>query len=312
MLFSAEQFTEKEQRQMFFRRLFRRVFLEDWLLKLVALAITLALWFGVTGLRTPTSKRFKEVSLNLNFANNLEVTNSPPKDVEIFVTGDKRKVDLLRGADLVVSVDLSDVKPGSQIIQLMPSNVNVELPNGVKLDEIQPDRILVQLEKVTEREVPVKPETEGNLADGYEIYSQTVLPSKVHVRGAESFVKSLDSISTEKINIEDRQESFVARQVGLNVSNPNVTVLDGIIDVAFTIGEKRSERLFTVSFKEENGTTRRASVILFGARSLLENVRNEDLQIEMTKSETGETVPRVVLPAELQDKVEIRKLKLSS
>ena len=62
--FTTEQFTEKDQRQLFLRRLFRRVFLEDWLLKLIALAITLALWLGVTGLRAPTTVRLKNIALN--------------------------------------------------------------------------------------------------------------------------------------------------------------------------------------------------------------------------------------------------------
>lgn len=310
MLLPTEQFTEKEQRQIFFRRLFRRVFLEDWLLKLVALAITLALWLGVTGLRAPTTVRLKNVALNPRVSNDMEITNSPVQEVDIVVTGDKRKVDRLNPHDLVISVDLTDVKSGDRIVQLMPENVSLELPSGIKLDEIQPSKIAVRLEKVEEREVPVKPETDGNIADGYEIYSQQVVPAKVRVRGAASLVKSLDSISTEKINLEDRQENFTMRQVGLNISNPNITVLDGIVDVVFKIGEKRIERMVVVPVETENGR-RKVSAVLFGARSILENLPNEDLRVELSKTETGETVPHLILPAELQDQIEIRKLKLS-
>jgi YbbR domain-containing protein len=310
MLFPTEQFTEKEQRQIFFRRLFRRVFLEDWLLKLVALAITLALWLGVTGLRAPTTVRLKNVALNPRVSNDMEITNSPVQEVDIVVTGDKRKVDRLNPHDLVISLDLTDVKSGDRTIQLMPENVNLELPNGIRLDEIQPSKIAVRLEKVEERDVPVKPETDGNIADGYEIYSQQVVPAKVRVRGAESLVKSLDSISTEKINLEDRRENFTVRQVGLNISNPNVTVLDGIVDVVFKVGEKRIERMVVVPVEAENGKGK-VSAVLFGARSVLENLRNEDLRIELSKTETGETVPHLILPSELQNQIEIRKLKLS-
>ncbi len=296
---------------MFFRRLFRRVFLEDWGIKLIALAITLALWLGVTGLRAPTTVRLKNVALNPRVSNDMEITNSPVQEVDIVVTGDKRKVDRLSAHDLVISIDLTDVKTGDRTVQLSPENVNLELPSGVKLDEIQPNKIAIRLEKVEEREVEVKPETEGSLADGFEIYSQTVLPAKVRVRGAESFVKSLDSISTEKISIQDRQESFTVRQVGLNILNPNVTVLDGIVDVVFNIGEKRAERTFVVPFKNEHETGK-AGVVLFGGRSVLENLRAGDLSIEFNKSPNGENSPQLILPPELRDKIEIRKLKLNS
>lgn len=310
MFFSTENFIEKEQRRLFFRRIFRRVFLEDWFLKLIALIITLALWLGVTGLRAPTTVRLRNVTLNPRVSNEMEITNSPVQEVDIVVTGDKAKIDRLNPHDLVMSVDLTDVKTGDRTVQLNPENVNLELPNGVKLDEIQPNRIALRLEKVEEREVEVKAETEGNVADGFEIYSQTVIPAKVRVRGAESVVRSLDSIMTEKINVENRREDFIARQVGLNVVNPNVTVLDGIVEVAFKIGEKRAERIMIVTVNTEH-ENKKAMVVLYGAHTILENLRSEDLKIELVKSDTGEMLPQLILPPNIQDKIEVRKIKLS-
>ena len=310
-MFPSENFTEREQRQAFIRRLLRRVFLEDWLLKLIALAITLALWFGVTGRRAPTTVRLKNVTLNPRVSNDMEITNSPVQEVDIVVTGDKRKVDRLNANDLVISLDLTDIKSGDRTVQLAPETVNLELPTGIKLDEIQPNKIAVRIERVEEREVEVKPEIEGNLAENYEIYSQAVAPAKVRVRGAESFVRQLESISTEKINVENRQESFTARQIGLNVTNPNVTVLDGIVDVFFRIGEKRVERVYVVPFQIENAA-RKATVVLYAARSVLETLQIENIQIETSKTETGEIVPRIVLPADFADEIEIRRVKLSN
>lgn len=311
MFFSTENFIEKERRRIFFRRVFRRVFLEDWLLKLIALIISIALWLGVSGLRAPTTVRLRNVTLNPRVSNDMEITNSPVQEADIVVTGDKNKIDRLNPHDLVMSFDLTDVKSGDRTVQLSPENVNIDLPSGVKLDEIQPNRIAVRVEKVEEREIEVKAETEGNVDDGFEIYSQNVFPVKVRVRGAESFVKSLDSVMTEKINLENRNADFTARQVGLNVVNPNVTVLDGIVDVAFKIGEKRAERIFVVPFKTER-ETRKAMVVLYGARSILENLRAVDLKIELVKSESGEISPQLILPENARDKIEIRKIKLAA
>lgn len=309
MFFSTENFIEKEQRRVFFRRIFRRVFLEDWLLKLTALAITLALWLGVTGGRT--TRRLENVALNPRVSNDMEITNLSPKEVTVFVTGDKTKVNNLLSRDLVMSIDLTDVKAGDRIIQLNPESVNLELPRGVKLDEITQNKITVRLEKVEEREVNITPETEGSVADGFEIYSETVIPAKTRVRGAESFIKSLDSVMTEKINVDNRNADFTARQVGLNVVNPNITVLDGIVDVVFKIGEKRAERIFAVPVKTEH-ETKKAMVVLYGARSIMESLRAEDLKIEPIKSETGEIVPQLVLPENGRDKIEVRKIKMPS
>lgn len=295
---------------MFVSRLFRRVFLEDWLIKLVALAITLGLWLGVTGLRTPTSSRLRSVPLNIRVSNDMEITNSPMQEVDLVINGDKRKIDSLNQRDLIVSLDLTEAAAGDRTIQINPENVNVELPNGVKLEEIQPNGVFVKLEKVEEREIAVKAETEGSLSENFEIYSETIVPQKVRIRAPESYIKTLEFVSTEKINVEAQQQDFTARQVTLNVVNPKATLLDTAVDVTFKIGEKRVERLFSVPFKSENAT-RHAAVLLYGARSILESIKTENLQIEIVKNEAGENIPQLILPAELQGQIEIRKLKIN-
>jgi YbbR domain-containing protein len=310
MLFSTEKFFQKEERQFFIRRLLRRMFLEDWLIKAIALVITLALWLGATGLRTSITTRVNNVALKLRVSNDIEVTNSPVQEVDLVITGDKRKIDQLNPRDLVVSLDLVDVQAGYRTIQMTPENVNVELPTGVKLEEIQPSKIAVKLETVAEREVAVKAETEASVADGFEIYNQTILPQKVRVRGPESFIKSLDFVSTEKINLENQKQDFTARQVPINIVNPKATVLDTVVDVAFKIGEKRIERVFIVPVRTATGSNT-ATVVLYGRRTILDSVKSENLEVKVLKNDTGEDSPHLILPAEIQEKVEIKRLKIN-
>ena len=63
--------------KLFAKHVVRKVFLEDWGLKLTALVITLALWFGVTGLSTPTTKRFT-VPLNLSISSDAQIVTRGP------------------------------------------------------------------------------------------------------------------------------------------------------------------------------------------------------------------------------------------
>ncbi len=292
------------------RRLVRRLFLDDWVIKAVALVITFALWLGVTGLRAPVAARFKNIALNLRVSNNIDITNSPVQEVVITITGDKRKIDQIDPRDLVVLLDLTDVQAGERMVELNAESVGVELPTGVRIEEIVPSKIQVNLETVEERDVSVKVETEGTLAENFEIYSPTVSPPKVRVRGPSSFVKSLDSVSTEKVNVDNRQADFTAQQVELNLVNPKVTLLDTVVSVSFKIGEKRGEKLYSVPVKMEN-QSKTATVVLYGARSVLESVKTENLQVEIFRNEAGENSLRLILPADVQDQVEIKKLKIS-
>lgn len=310
MNFSTEKFFPNDERQLSFRRLLRRVFLEDWLIKVIALLITVALWLGVTGLRAPTTARLRGIPLNLRVSNDIEITNSPVQEVDLVIVGDKRRIDQMNPRDLVAAVDLTDVPAGERTVQIAPENVLVELPTGVRLEEIQPNRIAVKLEAVIEKDVAVRAETEGALPENHEIYSRLISPAKIRVRGPESFIRPLDSVSTEKINLENRAEDFGIRQVALNVANPKVTLLETVVDVNFRVGEKRVERIFTVPFKTETGT-KTANVVLYGAKSVLENLKPENLAIEIIKNEAGETSPTLILPAEIQGRVEIKSLKVN-
>lgn len=309
-LFSIEKFFPDQQSEISFRHLLRRIFLDDWLMKLIALVITLALWFGVTGFRTPWTERLKSVSLQLRISNDMEITNSPIQEVDLVVTGDKRKIEQIRREDLIISLDLTNAQPGDRVVQITPENVNVNFPTGVRLEEVQPSRISVNLEMVEKREIPVKAETGNNLPEGYEIYGVSVIPQKIPIRGPISYINSIDYISTEKIDLENRQTDFTAQQVPLKISNPKITIVDEtVVDVFFRIGEKRIERLFIVPVKNEEKRT--ATVVLYGARSLLNAVNSEDLQVELSKTESNADSLNLILPAEIQGKVEIRKLQIN-
>ena len=239
LAFPTEKLIERAQRQILLRRLFRRVFLEDWTTKLIALAIAIGLWLGLSGLRAPKTVRLKGVTLVTRVSNDMEITNTPLQEVGIVVTGDKKEIDSLNERDLVVSIDLTDVtKSGSREVQLTPDNVNIELPDGVKVTGIEPSKTIVNLEKVAEALIDVKPITDGSVRDGFEIYGRTVVPAKVRVRGAETYVKALDSISTEKIDVDGKKDDFTVRQIALNPVNTKITLLDNIVDVAFKVRKK--------------------------------------------------------------------------
>lgn len=284
----------------------RKIFLDDWLTKLFALGITLALWFGVTGLREPITTRFNNISLQMRLSNDFEITNSIDTEVTIVITGDKGKIDEIKSGNLVASVDLTEAKAGEQIVQLTPDSINVSLPTGVKVIEVQPNKIVVKIEAIEERDVAVRAETEGDLAENFEIYSMTVLPQKVRVRAPSSFIRSLQFVSTERIDIENRQTDFVAKQVKLNLANPKATTSEAIVDVLFRIGEKRIEQSFSVPFQID-GETKKTNVVLYGARSFLEKLNAENLQIEAVKNDAGEYDLRLILPDEVKDKIEIKQ-----
>lgn len=290
-------------KKLFFKHIVRKIFLEDWGLKLLALVITIGLWFGVTGLSTPSDRRL-DVPFNIYISNNSEVTNSIPQDINIVISGDKRRIDQIRQTDLVAALDLSAKPPGDYSITLSPENIYVQLPQGIRLTQVSPNRIPVNIEAVEERDIDVKVVTSGTLPAGYEIYASNAVPPKIRVRGPASFMKGLDFVETAPIDIVGHMDDFTAKQIPVSVSNPKASVLNTVVDVYFRIGETRRER----SFRVTAGSGKSASFSIFGPRALVESLRADSFKIEITKGDIGEDIPRLVLPPEIEGLVEVRNL----
>lgn len=290
------------------KHILRKIFLEDWGLKLLALAITVALWLGVTGLST-YSRRSMVVPLNTIISNDAIITNSLRQEVEVVLGGDKRRLDQMNRSDVSASLDLTAVVPGEWVIQLSPDTISINnLPQGINLDEVRPSNMAVKLDAVLEREVVVRPNMIGSVAPGYEIYSTSVMPPRIRMRGPASVMRHLEYVQTDGIALAGRREGFTTRQIAVNSPDPTAVVLNTVVDVFFSIGEKRIERTFTVPIPDDSG--RSASFTLFGPRTILQETNVDDLRVEMFLDLSGEIRPRVVLPIDLEDVTEIRGLKI--
>lgn len=212
-------------------RLLRRLFLKDWNLKLLALAITLGLWFAVTGQRTPVTRRFRGVQLNFQLPDNMEISNDSVAEIDLTLTGAERDLDLINARDLTATIDITDRRSGERVVQLTPGRLKMDLPNGVRLERIEPGAIQLRLEPTLERELEVEAKLEGKIADGYGLQKVTVNPPRIRVRGPASHVNALTKASTETISLDGRKESFNTQQIAIDIPDQKVVALQAVVDI---------------------------------------------------------------------------------
>jgi len=291
-------------------KLIRRIFLEDWSLKLLSLAIAVVLWLLVTGQNEPVTAHVN-VQLNLIRPQSLEISNDPPRIVDVMLTGSRNKLDDLTSLDLVATVDLSDQQAGERVVRL-EDKAQISLPQGIKVEGFQPSAIPIRLEPIVERQVAVEPKLEGKPPEGFEVYG--IHPSKgsVAVRGPASRVNSLEKVMTETIWLTGHKESFTAANVAIDVSDPKVDLLEPSIRVEIQIGEARVEKTFSdVVVNSPNGgkvQPATTSVTLLGPTSLLDTLKAEELKI--TVDQAG-LEPRLELPDALKGKIVLKSFQVS-
>src|SRR5215467_13808675 len=221
-------------------KLLRRIFIEDWSLKLLSLAIAIVLWLLVTGQNQPVTAHLN-VQLNFIRPQALEISNDPPRTVDVMLTGSRNKLDDLTSLDLVATVDISDQHTGEHVLRLA-DRAQITLPQGIKVDGYQPSAIPIRLEEIVNRQVTVEPKVEGQPAEGFEVYGVYPEKGSVAVRGPASHVNSLQKVQTESIWLGGHNESFTAAGVAIDVSDPKIDLLDPVVNVNVEIGERRIEK----------------------------------------------------------------------
>jgi YbbR domain-containing protein len=215
----------------------RKIFLDDLLLKLLALALTLGLWYGLTGQRAPATIRLPGIQLAFRLPYDMEISNDPRGEIAATFAGSRQALDRINARDLIAYVDISDRKPGERVIRLTPESVRLELPDGVRLTRVEPLSVPLRLEPRVQREVIVTPRFEGKLPEGYELRAVHIIPNRVRVRGAASHVNALEQALTESIQLDSLRDTTILSQVALDIDDPKINALDATVSVQLEIAK---------------------------------------------------------------------------
>lgn len=220
-----------------FERWARKILVEDWGLKLLAVAVTVALWMAVTGQNQPIRQR-TAVQLHFVRPEGIEISNDVPSSVEVTLRGSPSRLNSV-GPTLVATVDLSNQRPGERVVRLQ-EKAQLQLPSDVSIEGFRPATLALKLEPIIETVADVEVKFDGKLPDGYEVKRVTVTPSRVKLRGPFDRVRPLQKVVTESVSLDDRRASFDLPNVAVIVGDPKVEVVDTIVAVQVEIVQKNS------------------------------------------------------------------------
>jgi len=202
--------------------------------KIISVVLAIIFWLWITSLSQPTSL-FGKTTINVplvtyNQPPNLVITsNIPPITVQI--DSDNKGISV---EDFYAYVDLTDAVAGEKSYP-----VQMHAPEGVKIESISPSSVVISLDTVKDKIVPVLLDITGEPARGYEIKGEIILePSVVNVRGPASILDKLESVTVEANVTGMKQSVRLARpvifkdikEVGLFAPDPNLESLNAFPD----------------------------------------------------------------------------------
>ncbi|MFP3982917.1 MAG: YbbR-like domain-containing protein [Desulfurivibrionaceae bacterium] len=209
---------------------------KNWGLKLTSFLFAIVLWYFVVGV-DKVDRTFSIPVEIVNLPENIIITNQFKKELEIRVTGPLGLIRKMEQGNLRREVDLSGVSPGSLVIKNTKENLSI--PGGVRLRNVSPRNIILKLDRLIDKKIPVVITTSGQPESGYEVTSINVNPDKIHVTGPRTLLENLEKFSSEPVKLNNRSSSFRVSTT-LEIPEP-VTELIGepVVDAHVIIKKKK-------------------------------------------------------------------------
>jgi len=229
-----------DKQQTFWTRVWRRS-IKNLPLRMLSLAIAAGLWIFVNaGQRSA----FDELNIPINYRHlpaGLVIVNHPADWVKVQVNGTRTLLSLLNPERLTVRLDLSGIGPGQASYKINPTMFVV--PRGTTVTSVSPSEVILDVDRVVQRDIPVHVDVDGKPASGYEVAGAEAKPATVMAIGPSRYVNTIAQIPTEPLDIRGANAD-VERRVDLENPNAAVALTAMRVDAKVDVTEKISDREF--------------------------------------------------------------------
>jgi len=178
-----------------------------WGLKLLAVALAVTAWVVLT-VEKPENVSDKTVEVSIRYDNfpDLIVMNRV-ETVTLGIRGPESKVRMVNPNVIDVYVELTH--PGKGLFEVPLTGENVILRDeDLEVISFDPNIIRLELDREARQLIKVQANLEGEPAAGAVVQHAEVMPPNVLVRGPESVVQALTSVSTTPVRLTGHALDF--------------------------------------------------------------------------------------------------------
>lgn len=175
----------------------RKVFLEDWKAKLFSLFLAFFIWllislgeWSIYEVKITVPVNFKDLS------HNITVFSASTTSVELFIKVPKKMEQEIKKTSPELDINLSEFKTGQIVVPISSKDIS-NIPKGLEISRINPSSIVLNLDKLVEKFVPVEPVIQGK----EKMDKINVDPKRVRVLCPSALLPLLKTIPTEPVDI---------------------------------------------------------------------------------------------------------------
>src|SRR5437667_11855995 len=182
----------------------------NWELKILSVVIAFALWLVVAGsgkgqLATPGVVEYT------GLGSDLVLVGRPRDSVQVELEATRWAVARLTPGAVRARVNLAGMREGDNVATLSPDLV--EVPPGVMVRRVTPNRLQVTLAAAVAKALQVVPQIRGVPEPDHVIHRVSVDPATVQVKGPRSTIEGRTTVETVPVDIAGRPDP-VSQSVG--------------------------------------------------------------------------------------------------
>jgi len=210
-------------------------------LRIISLLLALGLWFFVNAgehgsqisLQVPVSYR--------GLPPGYLIVNPHPDSVKIRLSGPRTLLSLTDPAHLRLRLDLTGAGVGQTSFKIGSDSFPVLRQTSV--ESVSPSQIVLEIDRIVTREVPVRLLLTGAAAAGYKVDATEVAPASVTIKGPSKELARVEQIETEPLDLSSLGANFT-RSVTLNQPNGILRILPDEVTVKVTVTPAITNREF--------------------------------------------------------------------
>ncbi len=211
--------------------------------KVVSILIAVILWTYVSYQESPETTRWiKNVPITLIGTEALDekgfsIVETDRTSLDVKLKGDRADLTRIGSGDISVYLDASEVIAAGETT--LSCHVSIDKKN-VDIADVRKNTVAVTAEKITTDIYPVNASIVGEPSRGYKVFEPSIYPTEVTVRGAESIVSRVASVSTKSVSVNGISRSIPVT-VGLTAYDSDGTPLSGVtfepaaVEVNYTV-----------------------------------------------------------------------------
>ncbi|MCP3901697.1 MAG: DisA protein [Desulfobacteraceae bacterium] len=167
--------------------------------------------FCITGIWASFSKgmeTFAEYEIPVEFINpaqKMEIVSSSASNVKLLISGARPLVQSIKPEQINIKLNLSQSLVGNNKLAITQNNI--QLPPGIRLKKIDPSELMIKLDTLIEKELPIQPNWTGKLPSGLVMKKAMPVPETIKVTGGGLALKDISTIFTEELSLNNLTES---------------------------------------------------------------------------------------------------------